>query len=357
MSVVALEKESPLAFLTNNVVVGALSDTYRSFQDRRDLLGLPNPGSVENIAREVQRDVFLNNYTFSGLRADLSKPFSMAPLFQVSHAFAMGSQGLPPYTFGAMFGTNKIFMQGNVDNEGQLSTRFNYRWSTAFVTKTQLQMAPGQAMVQLDNEYTGKDFTASIKSLNPSMLDGGLTGVFIGQYLQSVTPNLSLGLEAIWQRAAMSQGPDTAVSYCAKYKGSDWIASAQLQAQGAVNTSFWRRLTDKVEAGVDLNLQFVGMSGAGMMSGPPRKEGITTVGAKYDFRMSTFRAQVDSTGKLSCLLEKRVAPPVQLTFAAEMDHFKQAAKIGLSVSIESGGDEIAEQAEITGGAAPPQIPF
>lgn len=58
------------------------------------------------------------------------------------------------------------------------------------------------------------------------------------------------------------------------------------------------------------------------MGGPARKEGVTTVGAKYDFRMSTFRAQVDSTGKLSCLLEKRIAPPVQLTFAADMDHFK-----------------------------------
>lgn len=209
-----------------------------------------------------------------------------------------------------------------MDNEGQLTTRFNYRWTSAFVTKTQLQVAPGQAMMQLDNEYTGQDFTASIKSLNPSILDGGFTGIFIGQYLQAVTPNLALGLEAVWQRAAMNQGPETAVSYCAKYKGSDWIASAQLQAQGAVNTSFWRRLTDKVEAGVDLNLQFAGLSGAGMMGGPIRKEGVTTVGAKYDFRMSTFRAQVDSTGKLSCLLEKRVAPPVQLTFAAEMDHFK-----------------------------------
>jgi mitochondrial import receptor subunit TOM40 len=58
------------------------------------------------------------------------------------------------------------------------------------------------------------------------------------------------------------------------------------------------------------------------MGGPVRKEGVATVGAKYDFRMSTFRAQVDSTGKLSCLLEKIVAPPVRLTFAADMDHFK-----------------------------------
>lgn len=268
-------------------------------------------------------------------------------------------------------------MQGNVDNDGQLSTRFNYRWNPSLVTKTQIQIAPSpsQAMVQIDNEYTGNDFTASLKTLNPSVIDGGLTGIFIGSYLQSVTPSLALGLEAIWQRAAMNQGPETAVSYCAKYKGSNWIASAQLQAQGAINTAYWRKLTDKVEAGVDLNLQFGGMGAAGMMGMPASKEGVTTVGAKYDFRMSTFRAQVDSTGKLSCLLEKRVAPPVQLTFAAEMDQFKvrypyqvldeydkadplqQQAKIGMAVSIEASGEELQEQQELAGAAPPAQIPF
>lgn len=214
-------------------------------------------------------------------------------------------------------------MQGNIDNEGQLMTRFNYRWSPKLVTKTQIQIAPGlgQAMAQFDNEYTGNDFTASLKTVNPSIIDGGLTGIFIGSYLQSVTPSLALGLEAVWQRAALNQGPEAAVSYCGKYKGSDWIASAQLQAQGAVSASYWRKLTDKVEAGVDLNLAFAGLSGGPMMGGI-RKEGVTTVGAKYDFHMSTFRAQVDSTGKLSCLLEKRVAPPVQMTFAADVDHSK-----------------------------------
>lgn len=179
-------------------------------------------------------------------------------------------------------------------------------------------------MLQVENDYTGKDFTASIKSINPSILEGGLTGIFIGSYLQSVTPSLAVGLEAIWQRAAVNTGPETAVSYYAKYKGSDWIASAQMQAQGTISTSYWRRLTDKVEAGVDLNLQFApGMGGrGGLMGSGMRKEGTTTLGAKYDFRASTFRAQVDSTGRLSCLLEKRVAPPVQLTFAGELDQFK-----------------------------------
>jgi len=88
--------------------------------------------------------------------------------------------------------------------------------------------------------------------------------------------------------------------------------------------------------------------------------------------MSTFRAQVDSTGKLSCLLEKRVSQ-VQLTFAADMDHFKvrvfsllssplltfplqQQAKIGLAISIDA-SEELQEQQELASSAAPAQIPF
>ena len=178
-------------------------------------------------------------------------------------------------------------------------------------------------MLQVDNDITGKDFTASLKSINPSIIEGGLSGIFIGSYLQSLTPSLALGVEAVWSRAALNASPEAAVSYCAKYKGSDWIASAQLQAQGAISTSYWRRLTEKVEAGVDLNLQFApGVGGKSLMGSGLRKEGTTTLGAKYDFRMSTFRAQVDSSGRLSCLLEKRVLPPVQLTFAGELDHFK-----------------------------------
>lgn len=349
---------SEAGFLKNNAVVAILRDTYSSFSRRRAELGLPSPGTVDNISREVQKDVFLTNSMFTGLRADLTRPFSVNPLFQVSHAFAMGSQGLPPYTFVALYGTSKVFLQGNVDNDGQLTARANYRWNSAFVTKTNVQISPGPnpAMLSVDNDYTGQDFTASLKSINPSIIEGGLTGVFVGSYLQSLTPSLAVGFEAMWQRVALHSGPETAISYCAKYKGSDWIASAQVQEQGALSTSYWRRLTDKVEAGVDLNLQFApGMGQGGLLGADARKEGTTTLGAKYDFRNSSFRAQIDSSGRLSCLLEKRILPPVQLTFAGEMDHFKQQAKVGLAVSIEAASDDLMEQQ--VKGVATPTVPF
>jgi hypothetical protein len=89
-------------------VIDSVLDTYRSFQDRRAALGLSNPGTVDNIASEVQRSVFLTNQTFSGLRAELNKSFSIAPLFQISHAFSAGSQMLSPYTFLGLYGTNNV---------------------------------------------------------------------------------------------------------------------------------------------------------------------------------------------------------------------------------------------------------
>lgn len=219
-----------------------------------------------------------------------------------------------------MCGGPQVFLQGQVDNEGSLSTRFNYRWHDKLVSKSQLQISnDGSGMTQIENEYTGDDFTASLKMLNPSYLNGGLTGIYVGSYLQAVTSKLGLGFETVWQRGVLTQPPETAVSVCGRYSGDDWVAAAQLQTQGALNATYWRRISDKVQAGVDMTLALVPSQG-GPMGGGISKEGTTAVGVKYDFRMSSFRAQVDSKGKIGLLVEKRVAPPVMMTFAAEVDH-------------------------------------
>jgi mitochondrial import receptor subunit TOM40 len=102
------EKDSDaLSFFTTNAVVNQLAEAYANLQERREALGLSNPGTIDNIAKEVERDVFLNGSAFSGLRADITKAFSVAPLFQVSHSLSTGSQSLNPYTFAAMYGSPK----------------------------------------------------------------------------------------------------------------------------------------------------------------------------------------------------------------------------------------------------------
>ncbi|KAF2203271.1 hypothetical protein GQ43DRAFT_479206 [Delitschia confertaspora ATCC 74209] len=353
--VVEKKDTNALDFLfADNAVTSRFQSVYNAFSERREALGLSNPGTVENIAKEVQRDVFLNNLSFSGLRADLTKAFSVAPLFQVSHALSMGGQNQPPYTYAALYGSPWVFLQANIDNDLSLSGRFNYRWTNALVTKTSVQLASMGQMVQVENDYTGADFSASFKAINPSILDGGITGVIMASYLQSVTPKLALGLEAVVNRMAMNQPPEMAISYAARYKGADWIASGQVLAQqGAIEASYWKRLSESVQTGINVNLSFAGM---GPM-GPAKKEGQVTIGAKYDFRQSSFRAQIDNQGKVGCLLEKRVAPPIQVTFAGEIDHKANSAKLGIAVSIDAADPEVMEQQEKVAASDAPPIPF
>lgn len=229
---------------------------------------------------------------------------------------------------------------------------------------------PGASQLSLEQDYNGADFTAQLKSVNPSILEGSLTGMFIGSYLQSITPRLSLGLEGVWQRPGAEDLPNAAVSYAARYRSDEWIGSLQLLTQGGLQGSYWRRLTDKVETGVDVNLQFAGLNSAAMMGGM-KNEGLAVLGAKYEFSRSIFRAQVDSQGKIGCVLEKMVAPLVRVTFAGEMDHWKvrdssrgsvemqlltqaqNAAKIGLAVSIENSSEELMEQQDKISPASPP----
>src|SRR5579862_9009994 len=91
-----------------NLVPQPFRDWHNSLSDWRDRLGLQNPGTVENLHKEVQRDVFLNNYAFSGMKADLGKSFSTNPMFQVQHSFSAGSSQVAPWSFLSMFATDNV---------------------------------------------------------------------------------------------------------------------------------------------------------------------------------------------------------------------------------------------------------
>ncbi|KAG8931431.1 translocase of outer mitochondrial membrane [Tulasnella sp. 408] len=288
---------------------------------------LPNPGSVETLQKEVKQ-THLTNFIFDGARADLTKGLSVDPAFQVTHSFSLGSQSAPSsYHFSAVYANANLLLQGGVGDDGNLNGRLNRQWNSNHLTKVQASLtnsAQAQNMIILEHDYTGSDYSVNFKAMNPSPING--TGIYIGNALQSVTKNLALGLETLYQKP----GPDMdemTTSYLLKYTGDrkDWIATAQLQPAGILQATYWQKLSDKVEVAADLQL----------IAAPQRREAITTLGAKYDFRMATFRAQVDSTGKVSALLEQKFGPSFAFLFAGEIDHLKAAAKVGVGVMIES----------------------
>lgn len=328
---------------STNPVSKFLSSVSQTIIQHRHSLDLVNPGIMENINKEVSKDVFLGLYQFTGLKADINKTFSMNPAFQIAHSFAVGSK-LPAYSFTSIIANDQALVQGTIDNEFSLTGRLNYSWDKHIVSKVSLQLAHGQpAMCQLEHEYQAKDFSIQLKALNPDFTGPSYRGLLIGSFLQSITPKLSLGMETIYNAMDPNGPSQAAISLAGRYNAGDWIAAAQLQAQGAFIGSFWRKVAPNLEAGLETTIQASAqpvMSESMMMPTIQTTiEANTCLGAKYEFRQSIYRGQLESNGDVSFMLEHRVLPTIGLIFNGSINQFKNTSKLGCGIQIETAGNE------------------
>ena len=127
------ETSTPSKSSTLSPVFSPFANAYSRLSSWRAALSLPNPGSVENLQKEVKSKplliassfarcltgdtaTHLNNFIFDGARADLMKGLSMDPAFQVTHSFQLASQSTPPtYSFGALFANAKVSYRSHSD--------------------------------------------------------------------------------------------------------------------------------------------------------------------------------------------------------------------------------------------------
>ncbi|VEU21603.1 DEKNAAC102407 [Brettanomyces naardenensis] len=334
--------DDPAGYWSSNSIFQFVNNVANSISNHRQSLDLINPGTMENLNKEVEKDVFLSQYEFTGLRADLSKTFSMNPMFQVSHSFSVGGKS-PAYAFAGMFASGDSFMQGTIDNELSLTGRCNYAWDKNNISKVTLQLASGQQpMCQIEQDYQANDFSLNFKTLNPDFSGPAFKGVMVGSILQSITPKLALGMETAYSALQPGMPGDAAISLVGRYSGEKWVASAQLQAQGSLTAAYWRKVADNVEAGIETTLQASYQPVMNEMMMPtmqPVFEANTTIGAKYEFRQSIYRGQLSSDGQASFMLEHRILPTLGLTFTASMDQFKNTSKMGCGLQVETAGSE------------------
>ncbi|KAE8224790.1 hypothetical protein CF319_g2379 [Tilletia indica] len=319
---------------------------YDSFARVRANLDLPHPGLPERINNEAMQ-TFTTNHLFDGVRFDLAKGASINPMFHVSHNFNLGGSQARngSYSFSTMYGTDEIFATGNVDDTGAVQARVNRRWNKTHTSKAQASLSQGfgQTMLQLEHVLNGRDNSLSLKSINANPADG--TGMYMFSFLQSVTPSLALGLEAVYARQPGSP-EDVTSTYMLKYSGApksgiagdrpEWIGSVNLITQGILQASYWHKLGERVDAAAELTV----------ISAGAKREAEAKIAAKWDFRLATLRAQLDNFGRLTSVYEARIFPSFSMTFAAELDHLRSQAKFGFGVSIETplnGEDPTAPQ--------------
>lgn len=335
-TVATLPPPPSASFWALNPVFLYLSDVSTAVAAHRKLLGLQSPGTVENLHKEVSRDVLPTQYFFLGLRADLNKLFNFSPVFQTSHLLSAGA-ATPAYLFSAVLANEQLLLQAFVDNEGSVNGKLNYAYGP-HVTKFMMQLGQ-DFMNQIEHEYAGQDSTVNVKLVNSLFLLPKFTGIATALLLQSVTPKLALGIEACYSRQMAQAPPDVLVNYFARYAAPKYVAAATLHGQGLLVATFWRKISENVECGVETTLQLGQRPVPALGVYELFVDGQTQIGAKYEYRTLVFRGAVDSTGKVSVTLERRLLPMILVLYCSELDNAKNTVKVGMGVQFDTFGTE------------------
>lgn len=341
------------------------------------------PATYDNFHKE-NKNVFTTLHQFDGAKVDLSSILS--PKFHVTHSMQWASQMYPPtYSFGSAFVGDKTFLQGQVSSEGNVSARLNYNWfSTPLpalpslepvaagsdaqsapltasdsmgssakpsgTTKVQAQLAPAgaQSMLTIEHEHIGKDFNFSLKTVNPNPIDVGpvyagdkstsghnkrsTTGVYVAQFVQSITPSWAAGAEYVYQHPlpeveesslalalryaplpskplppvpALPAGMPSPYHPVSPYEPQETFAATWQPSSGIAQLSFYKKVNQRLEVGSEL--QFFATRSNKQSREFGRREGIASVGFKLDTVFATIRGMLDTHGKVSAIIEERLA--------------------------------------------------
>jgi len=212
-------------------------------------------------------------------------------------------------------------------------------------TKLQAQFTNNPSQYAIEHDHIGADFTFNVKAINPNPIDRAAsynkprsstcTGIYSASYLQSITPSLALGAEYVYQRPTPDM-EEAAVTYVAKYTPRFWkptslppaipqnlahayppvyanetpsvLTGSYSPSNGLIHTSYYQRINSRLELATELQMLVT----PGSMGGEGRREGIASVGFKLDTLFSTVRGMVDTSGRVSAVLEERLAQGLAL---------------------------------------------
>ncbi|EOA36488.1 hypothetical protein CARUB_v10011140mg [Capsella rubella] len=286
--------------------------------EKVDYSNLPCPIIYEEVHREAY--MALKPELFEGFRFDYNKMLNNK--FFLSHSLLMGPTEVPTrsseiikiptanYEFGANFVDPRLFLVGGIMMDGRLNVKGKCDLTDNFSIKANAQLTNEEPMPQgaFSFDYKGSDYRTQLQIGN---------GSFYGaNYIQHVTPRLSLGAEVFW----VGQQRQSGVGYVARYETDKMVASGQVASNGLAVMNYVQKVSEKVSLATDFIYNFVS------------RDVTASVGYDYLLRQCRLRGKIDSKGVTAAYLEEHLSIGLKLLLSAEVDHVKKDYKFGFGVN-------------------------
>ncbi|KAK1316044.1 Mitochondrial import receptor subunit TOM40-1 [Acorus calamus] len=284
-----------------------------------DYMNLPCPVSYEEIQREALMS--LKPEFFEGMRFDFTK--SLNQKFSMSHSMFMGSMEVPSqssdtikvptahYEFGANFIDPKLMLVGRVLTDGRLNARVKCDLTDNLSMKINAQLTnePHYSQGMFNFDYKGKDYRTQFQF--------GNNAFYGANYIQSVTPNLSLGSELFWLGHQRKSG----IGFATRYNTDKMVATGQVASTGIVALSYVQKVSEKVSLASDFMYNHI------------TRDVTASFGYDYLLRQCRLRGKIDSNGCVGAFLEERLNMGFNFILSAEIDHSKKDYKFGFGMTV------------------------
>ncbi|EMS58369.1 Mitochondrial import receptor subunit TOM40-like protein 1 [Triticum urartu] len=304
-------------------------------EEKVDYLNLPCPVPIAKLPVDVYVCalvvVSLKPELFEGLRFDFTKMLTQK--FALSHSVLMGSLEVPSqsadvikvptsqYEFGANFLDPKLMLIGRLMTDGRLNARVkcDLTENLALKINAQLTSEPHYSQGMFNFDYKGTDYRAQFQI--------GNNAFYGANYIQSVTPNLSMGTEIFW----LGQQRKSGIGFNSRYNTDKMVGTLQVASTGIVALSYVQKVSEKVltckytEVQVSLATDF--------MYNHMSRDVTSSVGYDYILRQCRLRGKVDSNGVVAAYLEERLNMGVNFLLSAEIDHPKKNYKFGFGMTV------------------------
>lgn len=280
------------------------------------------PGTFEELPKKTKEVIAT---PFEGCNFQWNKMISER--FQASHTISLSSFKPSSYKFGTTYvGENKIgpneqypILIGEYGS-GLIQFQAIHSFSKEIQAKAIIHATNKcWSMYQGDVGYKGKDFSLQLTGVNASIINP--QGIWVAHYMQSITKNLALGAELMFQHGQGVQ--HAAVSYGGKYYGDNYELTAKTGEQGT-HLCFYKKGNESVSCGVEF--EYIKQIG----------ECVTSFGYKIDLPngLSQFKGSFDTEWSVTGVLEKKFESfPFCFTLSGLINHKKNQAKFGIGFTI------------------------
>ncbi|KAK1319480.1 Mitochondrial import receptor subunit TOM40-1 [Acorus calamus] len=270
--------------------------------EKVDYKKLPCPVPFEDVKREA--NMSLNPEFFEGLSFNFNKALNQK--FYLSHSVFMGSMEVPSqssdiikvptarYAFAANYVDPKLVLLGRVMMDGRLSAQVMCDLTDNLVMKidAQLMNEPHYSEGAFNFEYKGKDCRTQFQF--------GNNALYNANYIQSVTPNLSLGSEVFWR----GQQRTSTIGFAARYNTDKMVATGQVVNTGSVALSYVQKVSEKVSLASEF------------MYNPDTRDATASFGYDYKLRQCRLRGKIDTNGCVGTCLEEQMNASVNISLSA-----------------------------------------